>query len=164
MTELKPKAPSESFVEKTEIVLPSDANNLGTVFGGRVMAWVDITAAIAAQRHCRKTVVTASMDDVHFLAPIKAGHVAELRGHVVYSGRTSVDVLVTVDSEDPKTGERRRCCQAWLTFVALDDAGNPSRVPTLEPATPEDEARFKEASERRALRLERKRKYDRNAS
>lgn len=155
------KTPAQSHVQKTEIVLPSDANNLGTVFGGRVMAWIDITAAIAAQRHCRATVVTASMDDLHFIAPIRAGYVAELNANVVYTGRTSLEVLVVVDSENPLTGERRRCCQCWLTFVSLDENGKPKPVPPVKPETPEDEARFREAEERRALRLERKRKYDR---
>ena len=124
------------------------------------MAWIDITAAIAAQRHCRSTVVTASIDDVHFLAPIKAGYVAELNANVVYVGRTSLEVRVVVESENPVTGERRLCCQCWLTFVALDEHGKPKPVPPLTPETPEDEARFREAEESRALRMERKKKYD----
>ena len=154
------KPPCDSYVEKTEIVLPSDANNLGSVFGGRVMAWIDITAAISALRHARCTMVTASMDDLHFLAPVKQGHIAVLKGIVAYVGRTSLEVAVTVESEDPRTGERVLCCRAFLTFVALGDDQRPTAVPPLKPQTDVERQRMKEAGERRTLRLERKRKFD----
>ncbi|HVO30828.1 MAG TPA: acyl-CoA thioesterase, partial [bacterium] len=85
------RAPRESVVTKTEFVLPSDANALGNVFGGRVMEWIDIAAAIAAGRHCRSVVVTASMDDLHFLAPIKVGDVVVLQAQVNFAGRTSLE-------------------------------------------------------------------------
>src|SRR5688500_11192089 len=90
------RPPRDSLCVKTEVVLPSDANNLGTVFGGRVMEWIDIAAAISAGRHCRKTVVTASMDDLHFLHPIKAGSVVVIHSQVSWSGRTSVEVVADV--------------------------------------------------------------------
>src|SRR5688500_16419946 len=153
------RPPRDSRVEKTEVVLPSDANNLGTVFGGRVMEWIDIAAAVAAGRHCRTTGVTASMGDLHFLAPIKAGMVVILNAHVNYAGRTSCEVGVEVLSEDLRTGERQRCCQAFLTFVALDDRGKPARVPTLFPETAEERRRLKEAEERRRFRLERRDRF-----
>lgn len=150
------RPPRDSRVEKTEVVLPSDANNLGTVFGGRVMEWIDIAAAVSAGRHCRSTVVTASMDDLHFLAPIKAGMVVILIAQVNYAGRTSVEVGVEVLSEDQRSGERTRCCHAFLTFVALDGKGKPMGVPALFPETAEERRRFKEAEERRAFRLKRR--------
>lgn len=153
------RPPRDSFVTKTEVVLPSDANNLGTVFGGRVMEWIDIAAAVSAGRHCRATVVTASMDDLHFLAPIKAGMVVILNAQVNYAGHTSVEVGVEVLSEDLRTGERVRCCQSFLTFVAVDAKGKPVRVPTLFPETAEERRRFKEAEERRRFRLERRGRF-----
>lgn len=150
------RPPRESLVIKTEFVLPSDANNLGTVFGGRVMEWIDIAGAIAAGRHCRTTVVTASMDDLHFLHPIKAGMVVVLQAQVVYSGHTSVEVGVEVFSEHPKTGVRERCCHAQLTFVSLDEKGKPAAVPPLLPESTEERRRYQEAEERRRFRLERR--------
>lgn len=150
------RPPRDSEVTKTEVVLPSDANNLGTVFGGRVMEWIDIAAAVAAGRHCRTTVVTASMDDLHFLAPIKAGMVVVLIAQVNFAGRTSVEVGVEVLSEDLRTGERRRCCHAYLTFVALDSKGRPTAVPPLLPETEEERRRFRRAEQRRQFRLERR--------
>lgn len=153
------RPPRDSRVEKTEVVLPSDANNLGTVFGGRVMEWIDIAAAVSAGRHCRGTVVTASMDDLHFLAPIKAGMVVILIAQVNYAGRTSVEVGVEVLSEDQRTGERTRCCHAYLTFVALDPKGKPVGVPALFPETAEERRRFEEARERRQFRLERRDRF-----
>ena len=153
------RPPRESFVTKTEVVLPSDANNLGTVFGGRVMEWIDIAAAVAAGRHCRTTVVTASMDDLHFLAPIKAGMVVILHAQVNYAGRSSVEVGVEVLSEDLRTGERVRCCQAFLTFVAVDAKGRPIGVPALLPETADERRRFKDAEERRRFRLERRDRF-----
>lgn len=150
------RPPRDSEVTKTEVVLPSDANNLGTVFGGRVMEWIDVAAAVSAGRHCRATVVTASMDDLHFLAPIKAGMVVILQAQVNYAGKTSVEVGVEVLSEDLRTGKRRRCCHAYLTFVALDAKGRPMPVPTLLPETSEERRRFREAEERRQFRLQRR--------
>ena len=153
------RPPRESAVTKTEIVLPSDANNLGSVFGGRVMEWIDIAAAISAGRHCRSTVVTASMDDLHFLAPIKTGDVVVLQAQVNFAARTSIEVGVEVFSEERSTGERKRCCQAWLTFVALDDRGKPTGVPPVLPETTEERRRFAEAEERRRFRLERRNRF-----
>lgn len=153
------RAPRESLVTKTEIVLPSDANALGTVFGGRVMEWIDIAAAIAAGRHCRSVVVTASMDDLHFLAPIKVGDVVVLQAQVNYTARTSLEVEVEVFSEHRESGERKQCCHAWLTFVALDDDGKPTTVPPLLPETKDERRRWQDAEERRRIRLERRNRF-----
>ena len=153
------RAPRESHVTKTEIVLPSDANNLGTVFGGRVMEWIDIAAAICANRHCRTTVVTASMDDLHFLAPIRAGMFVILEATLNYAGKTSVEVGVEVLSEEPSTGARTRACAAYLTFVAVDAKGRPVAVPPLLPETAEERRRHAEAEQRRRFRLERRQAF-----
>ena len=145
---------SESSVtEMTEIILPSDSNALGSAFGGRVMQWIDICASVSAMRHCRKVVVTASMDELHFHAPIRVGEVTTLRGEVLATFKRSLEVKVTVHSENPLTRERRHCCSALLTFVALDGAGRPTTVPALRLDTPEAERRQAEAEARRAHRL-----------
>jgi acyl-CoA hydrolase len=137
----------------TEIILPSDSNALGTAFGGKVMQWIDVCAAIAAQRYCRKTVVTASMDDLHFHAPIKVGMIATLEAGVWATFKRSLEVRVEVHSENPITAERRHCCSAMLTFVALDASGKATDVPQLPLDDEEARARHKEAEERRAQRL-----------
>lgn len=137
----------------TQVVLPQFANALGNVFGGQVMAWVDICAAVAAQRHCRAQVVTASIDAVHFIEPIKLGDVVVLRGQVNQVFHTSMECGVTVESENPLTGERRRAVKAYATFVALDAAGRPMRVPPIEHASDQDRRRASEADERRSQRL-----------
>lgn len=152
----KGKPPRASFVTKTEIVLPSDTNNLQTVFGGRVMSWIDIAAAISAARHCGRTAVTASMDDLHFLAPIKAGAIVVLQSQVNFTGSTSMEVGVEVFTEDVRTGERTIACHAFLTFVALDASGRPVPVPPVVPETAEERRRFLEAERRRRFRLERR--------
>jgi acyl-CoA hydrolase len=137
----------------TEIVLPSDSNALGTAFGGRVIGWIDICGAITAQRHCRTKVVTASMDQVHFHAPIKTGMVASLSALVTATFNRSLEVTVEVHSEDPISAERRHCCSARLTFAAVDDAFRPTAVPPLIVETEEQRALQEQAMERRRARL-----------
>ena len=140
----------------TEIVLPQHANALGSVFGGQVMAWIDICAAVAAQRHCGRVAVTAAVDGIQFLAPIHVGEVVLLEGRVNAAFTTSMEVEVLVDVEDPATGLRTRCLEAWLTFVAID-RNRPCPVPPLDVQTPEEKARQQAAIERRSQRLERRR-------
>lgn len=147
------KPGSDSITEMTEIILPSDGNALGTAFGGKVMQWIDICAAIASQRHCRKVVVTASMDELHFLAPIRVGHIASLRARVNAVFRHSLEVGVEVHSENPLTGMRVHCCSALLTFAALDEQHRPTAIPPLLLESDEDRERQAAAVERRALRL-----------
>jgi len=147
------KTPSESAITMAELVLPSDTNALGTIFGGKVMAWIDIAAAIVAGRHARKVVVTASLDAVHFIAPVKLGHVVHLKASVNYSHKTSMEIGVRVDSENPLTGEIRHTATAYTTFVALDDNGRPTLVPTVEPQTIEEKRRHEEAQKRRESRI-----------
>jgi acyl-CoA hydrolase len=151
------KTPSASQVVMTETVLPGDGNPVGTAFGGKIAQWIDVAAGIACQRHCRKRVVTASMDDLHFLRPIRVGMIVELRAQVNGAFRTSMEAGVRIESEDPLTGERQHVCTAWLTFVAQDEHGKPVEVPPLELETDEDRRRAHDARERRALRLSRAR-------
>ena len=149
----EPKPASASRVEMTQIVMPSDANVLGTAFGGKVMEWSDLAAAVAAQRHARMPVVTASIDRLSFLAPIRIGYVALLRAQVTAVFGTSMEVEVEVLTEEPTTGERRKCCDAFLTFVALGPDGRPAPAPPLLAETDEEKRREREARERRQARL-----------
>jgi acyl-CoA hydrolase len=137
----------------TEVVLPQDANALGTALGGRVMHLVDMAAAIAALRHCRAAVVTASVDHIDFRSPIQVGELIILKSSVNCTFHTSLEVGVKVFSENPLTGERRHTTSAYLTFVALDDKRQPKLVPPLECETDEDRRRYREALERRKTRL-----------
>ncbi len=147
------KTVDESRVEMTELVLPSDANALGTIFGGRVMQWIDICGGVVAQRHCRKVVVTASTDALHFLGPIRVGEVAILRGQIHAAFHRSVEVGVEVYAEEPLTGHRRLTTSALLTFTALDGGGRPTQVPPLIVRTDEERARQEAALGRREQRL-----------
>jgi len=137
----------------TWIVLPQHANALGSAFGGSVMSWIDICAAIAAQRFTRTTVVTASMDELSFRRPIPQGHIAVLQAMVNWAGRTSMEVGVRVEHEDPSTGTREHTSTAYLTFVALDHEGRKIPVPELAPTTDEERRRWDEACRRRDRRL-----------
>lgn len=148
------KSPKDSAVMMTEIVLPSHANALGTVFGGTIMSWIDIAAAIAAGRHARRVVVTASIDALNFLAPIKIGHTVQIQAAVNYASRTSMEVGVRVDSEDPLTGIQSHNVSAYTTFVALDARGKPTEVPELVPQTEHEKRRFEEAKKRREARIQ----------
>src|SRR5438445_5564597 len=154
MTPPSDKTPRATRVVMTETVLPGDGNSLGTAFGGKIAQWIDIAGAVACQRHCRRRVVTASMDDLHYLRPIKVGMIVELRSQVNAVFRTSMEAGVRIESENPLTGERLHVCSAWLTFVAQDDNGAAVEVPPLELESDEDQRRFLDASERRAIRLQ----------
>jgi len=145
--------PSQTHTEQTWIVMPGQCNSLNTVFGGQVMAWVDVVAAVAAQRFCRSSVVTAAMDQLIFRAPVLLGQIAVLRAQVNWAGRSSMEVGVRVESEDPKTGERVHTSTAYLTFVALDADRNRVVVPTLQPQTDVDRRRHEDAQVRRDRRL-----------
>lgn len=150
---LPAKSPQASAVTMTEIVLPSDTNALGTIFGGKIMAWIDIAGAIAAGRHARRIVVTASIDALHFVAPVKLGHYVHIRALVNFAGRTSMEVGVRVDSENPLTGEMVHTSTAYTTFVALDDHSRPAQVPPIAPETPDEKRRFEAAKLRRETRM-----------
>ncbi|MCS6937199.1 MAG: acyl-CoA thioesterase [Candidatus Bipolaricaulota bacterium] len=153
METLVGKPVRESFVEVVHIVRPEDANALGVAFGGKVVQWMDTAAAIAATRHARKPVVTASIDSLSFLSPIKIGDFVVIRAQVNYTGRTSMEVGVTIDSENPLTGEQKRTTSGYLTFVALDEHGRPTPVPPVIPETDEEKRLYNEAQRRRAEKL-----------
>ena len=148
------KAQAASAVEMTEIILPEDTNQYGNAWGGRVMTLIDKAAAIAATRHCRTNVVTASVDSLVFRAPVKLGHILHLHAMVNAAFRTSLEVGVKVLSEDPLTGLRVRCCSAYVTMVALDANGRPTLVTPVRPAGPDGRRREREARRRRLARLE----------
>jgi acyl-CoA hydrolase len=148
------RAVSESQVVMTELVLPQHTNAFGSIFGGTVMSWIDICAAIAAQRHSRLPVVTASVDALQFVAPVFKGWTVNLKASVNYAGRTSMEVGVRVDAENPRTGEMFHTASAYLTFVALGDDMKPIEVPPVIPQTPDEKRRYKDAQTRRQHRLD----------
>lgn len=136
-----------------EVVLPNDANLLGNILGGKVMHLIDIAGAIAAHRHSRSQVVTASVDSLDFLHPVRVGQIILLRAFVTRAFHTSMEVEVNVYLEDYIQGERRQTSSAFLTYVALDNSGKPARVPPLLPETTEERRRYREALKRRRRRL-----------
>lgn len=151
---LPPKTVSQSRTVMTELVLPQHTNALGSIFGGTVTSWIDICAAIVAQRHSGKPVVTASIDALTFVQPVMKGWVVNLTGSVNYAGRTSMEIGVRVEAENPTTGERFHTASAYLTFVALGEDRKPSVVPPISPETPDERRRYNEAQIRRKQRLE----------
>jgi acyl-CoA hydrolase len=147
---------ADTQVESTHLVLPGEANAHGTAFGGQVCAWLDLACAVAAMRHCRRAVVTVSMDELVFHAPIRVGHIAIVRACVNAVFRSSLEVGAEVWSEDPLTGERRHTTTAFLTFVSLDAYGRPAAIPPLRCDTDDERRREAEAHGRRTRRLERR--------
>lgn len=146
----------ESFVVKTSNVFPPDTNSHGTLFGGKLMAYIDDVASIAAVRHSRSAVVTASTDSVDFLHPIHEGSSVCLEAFVTYTGRTSMEVFVKVIAEDLLTGKRNICALSFLTFVALDKDGKPKPVPKVIPRSEEEKMLHESAKERAETRKKRK--------
>ena len=150
------KPPSASQVELTELVLPNDTNQLGNLLGGRLMHWVDIAAALAAQKHSGCVSVTASVDEMTFLMPVKLGQVVRLRASVNRAFHTSMEVGVHADVENFRTGDVHHVSTAYLTFVALDEFGKAATVPELLPETEAEKRRFLDAEARRAHRLQKR--------
>ena len=141
-------------MEMAQIVLPTHANNHGTAFGGQIAAWCDICAAISAQRFAAGAVVTVSMDQLHFLKPVRKGMVVVLQAQVNRAWRTSMEVGVRVEAEDIHSGVRSHCCTAYLSFVAVDSEGKPRVVQGLYTNdNPVAERRYREAQLRRDTRL-----------
>jgi acyl-CoA hydrolase len=143
-------------IETEHLLLPGEANALGAAFGGSVVGWIDMCAAICAQRYCKKTVVTASMDDLHFHAQIRVGESVELRARVIAAFNSSLEIGVTVHSVELSTGQRTLTTSALLTFVAIDAKGNKLPVPPLELSTEAEKRAAAEAQSRRAERLARR--------
>src|SRR5262245_31683254 len=154
MTGRPSKPVKESQHETSELMMPEHANNLGHVFGGVILSMMDKCAAIAAFRHCRASVVTASIDRVDFREPIHLGDLVVMKSSVNFVGRTSMEIGVRVEAEDLQTGKRRHTNSCYLTFVAVDRSGRPIEVPDLKPETPDEVRRNQAAAERRRRRLE----------
>ena len=152
-----PKRADDSATEMVQVVLPNDANPLGFILGGTVMHLIDIAGAIACHRHTRSLLVTAAVDGLEFLHPIKVGDLIILRSRVTCTFTTSLEVEVEVFSEETVTGKRRMTSRAYLTFVAIDRDGCKHAIPPLLIETDEDRRRCEEARARRDERLKRKR-------
>jgi acyl-CoA hydrolase len=155
---LTPKAVRESISEYSELALPNDANGLGNVLGGKVMHLVDLAGALAALRHARRPVVTASVDHMNFLHPVRIGQLILLRSSVNRVFRSSMEIGVKVWVEDLQTGAVRHTSSAYLTFVALDATGQTVPIPPVIPETEDEKRRYEEAAQRRDYRLEMRRK------
>jgi acyl-CoA hydrolase len=146
----------DSTAETVQVVLPNDSNPLGFILGGTVMHLIDITGAIACHRHTNALALTAGVDSLDFIHPIKVGDLIILKARVTCAFNTSLEVEVKVFSEQIQSGERKLTSKAYLTFVSLDKDGKPKPVPPLALETPEDEERCRAAQARRAERLKRK--------
>src|SRR4051812_47759329 len=149
---LPARAVSESISEMAEVVLPNDANPLNNLLGGRLMHFIDIAGAMAAHRHSRSYVVTASMDHIDFLHPVKVGDLLILKSSVNRAFRTSMDSGVKAYVENYMTGERKHVISPYLTFVAVDKQGNRLPVPPIVPETAEEKQRYEGALRRREAR------------
>jgi acyl-CoA hydrolase len=151
---MKKKKPSNaSLVTMTELVLPNDTNTLNNLMGGKMMHWMDICSAISAQKHSNRIVVTASVDNVSFKEPVKLGDVVTLRSFVTRSFNSSMEVHIDVYAENVPTGKKVKTNEAFFTFVAVDQSGNPIDVPEVVPENDEEKALFDSALRRRQLRL-----------
>ena len=150
---LEPKRWQDSATETVQVVLPNDSNPLGFILGGTVMHLIDITGAIACHRHTNTLALTAAVDGLEFVNPIRVGDMIILKSRVTATFNTSLEVEVEVFSEEVLTGLRRLTSRAYLTFVSIDAEGRPQRVAPLLVESPEDEARQQAAEARRARRL-----------
>lgn len=149
---LEPRPPSTSASTVSEMLMPQHVNHLGHVFGGVILSMVDRAAAVAAMRHSGRPCVTVSIDRVEFREPIYSGELVTCLAQVNYVGTTSMEVGVRVDAENLLTGKRRHTNTCYLTFVAIDEAGRPTRVPPLDPRTNEEKQREREGARRREVR------------
>src|SRR5258706_10089856 len=157
---MMPRPVRDSQSEMNEIVLPNDTNPLGALLGGRLMHWIDLAGALAAHRHSRNYVVTASIDHLDFVTPVYVGDLVIFKSSVNRAFHTSMEVGVKVWVENYIAATRRHVSSAYLTFVAIDRQGNHLRVPAVVPETDEEKRRYEDAARRRASRkaeMERKR-------
>ncbi len=150
---LTSKRPKESEVIMTEMVLPNDTNTLNNLMGGRLLHWMDICAAISAQKHSNRIVVTASVDNVSFKEPIRLGNIVTMKARVTRSFNSSMEVFIEVWAEDIPAGQRVSTNRAFYTFVAVDQNGRPIEVPPLDVETEEEKELYVSALRRRQLRL-----------
>lgn len=147
------KTAKESLTVSTEVVLPNDTNALGNLMGGRLLHWMDVSAAVSAHRHCKRFVVTAAVNNVCFRNPIRLADIITLEAKVSRSFNTSMEIFIDVFVEDRVTGKKTKCNEAIYTFVAVDQLGNPIEVPGLVPETEEEIKRYDGALRRRQLSL-----------
>lgn len=150
---MKARTAKETLAVSTELVMPNDTNTLGNLMGGKLLHWMDIIAAISAHRHCRRVVVTASVNNVSFNQPIKHADIVTLEAKVSRAFSTSMEVFIDVYVEHHSTGLKTKCNEAIYTFVAVDQMGYPIGVPELVPETEEEKKRFEGALRRRQLSL-----------
>jgi len=150
---MKAKKASETLAVTTKVILPNDTNTLGNLFGGQLMAWMDMIASVSAHRHSRRVVVTASVNNVSFNSPINHASIVTLEAKVSRAFNSSMEVFVDVYVEDNDTGKRIRSNEAIFTFVAVDQNGGPIQVPELIPETEEETERFNGALRRKQLAL-----------
>ena len=150
---MEPRKPQDSLIIMTELVLPNDTNVYGNLMGGRLMYWMDIAAALAAQKHCNALVVTASVDNISFENPILLGNVVQIKAKVTRAFNSSMEVHMEVWGEDLKKQNKYKSNTAYYTFVALDDHNKPLPVPALQPETEEEIRLFDGALRRRQIRL-----------
>jgi acyl-CoA hydrolase len=155
MTNENGKAPSESAVVTRYLVMPHQANPQGTAFGGAIMSWIDMVAAMAAERHCGTEVVTAGIDSMAFKKPVRIGDQVVLKASVNYVSRSSMEVGVQVTRENPCTGEKVIATTAHVTLVALDENKQPTAATAVVPETPDEKRRYERAKQRVQLRKER---------
>ncbi|WP_207430310.1 acyl-CoA thioesterase [Sabulibacter ruber] len=149
----KQRSVKDSYVRMTELVLPNDTNTLNNLMGGKMMHWMDIVSAIAAQKHSNRIVVTASVDNVSFKESIKLGNVITLEAQVTRAFSSSMEVHINVWSEDIPSGTKVKSNEAFFTFVAVDQSGNPIDVPEAIPESEEEIKLYEGALRRRQLRL-----------
>ena len=150
---METKSPKESRAILTEIVLPNDTNNLDNLMGGKLMNWMDIIAAVAAQRHSNRTSVTASVNNVSFNNPIPRGSVVTIEANISRAFNSSMEIFLDVWAEDTLSGEKTKCNEAIYTFVAVSKLGKPVTVPEVVPETELEKTRFDGALRRRQLSL-----------
>lgn len=150
---MKTKTPQESYAVSTKMVLPNDTNPLGNLFGGQLLAWMDEIAAISAHRHCKRVVVTASINHVAFKIPIRNSEYVTIEAKVSRAFNSSMEIYIDVFVEDHITGEKKKCNEAIYTFVAVDQNGSPIEVPQILPETDLEKQRFEGALRRRQLAL-----------
>ena len=150
---MKARKASETLSITTKVVLPNDTNPLGNLFGGELLAWMDVIASVSAHRHCKRVVVTASVNNVSFQQPIQQSSIVTLEAKVSRAFNSSMEVFVDVFVEDPVKGTRIKCNEAIYTFVAVDQNGGPIDVPEIIPETEEEKMRYDGALRRKQLSL-----------
>ncbi len=157
MGKTKKKTVAGSRVRMNELVMPNDTNPLGNLMGGKLMQWMDICAAISAQRHCNRNVVTVAVDSVEFVNAVALGEVVVIEGEVTRTFRTSMEVALRSWAENLLTGSKSLCTTSFYSYVAVDADGNPVPVPEIVPESDFEKERYKNAEKRRELRLQQSR-------